>query len=141
MEIEASERAERVGRARRVLIVEDSPSIRTLYRAALERHGYTILEAADGAAGLEAAMRQRPDLIVVDVVMPRLDGLTMIEQLREAEGLAGSAPVPVLLVSALHDLLDTDPGSLGIVAVLDKARLTPRDIAEAVATYLAPPAP
>ncbi len=127
----------------RVLIVEDSPSIRTLYRVVLEAQGYTVLEAADGAAGLDTATRQTPDLIVVDMVMPRMDGLTMIERLREAERMAGSAPVPVLLVSALHDLLDLldrDPGSLGIVAVLDKARLTPRKVAEAVAASLAPPA-
>jgi two-component system alkaline phosphatase synthesis response regulator PhoP len=124
----------------RVLIVEDSPSVRTLYRAALEICNYTVLEEADGVAGLDAAMRQRPDLMVVDMVMPRMDGLTMIERLREAERLAGRTAIPVLLISALHDLLDLDPGSLGIVAVLDKAHLTPRMVREAVAASLAPPA-
>jgi DNA-binding response OmpR family regulator len=79
----------------RVLVVEDERPMRTVLRDCLERQGYRVLVAEDGARALEIALRERPDLIVLDVMMPRLDGLAVCAELRRLE-----RPVPVLMLTA-----------------------------------------
>jgi DNA-binding response OmpR family regulator len=79
----------------RILVVEDERPMRTVLRDCLERQGYRVLVAEDGAAALEVALREQPDLIVLDVMMPRLDGLAVCAELRR---LARS--VPVLMLTA-----------------------------------------
>jgi DNA-binding response OmpR family regulator len=69
----------------RILVVDDSSQIRaTLRRMILEPEGYEVLTAADGRAGLERALRERPDLVLLDVNMPELDGLQVLEELQRA---------------------------------------------------------
>ena len=65
-----------------ILAVDDSPSIRQMVRFTLERAGYLVLEAADGVEALSKARAQRPDLVLTDQNMPRMDGLTLIGSLR-----------------------------------------------------------
>ena len=69
---------------RRILVVDDEDNLRTMLVAALRHSGYEVDEAGDGAAGLKAARELRPDLILLDVMMPRLDGFAMCRRLREA---------------------------------------------------------
>jgi DNA-binding response OmpR family regulator len=83
------------GSTARVLVADDHGGTRELCRAALEAAGIEVLEAADGYAALEVARRERPDLLLLDVMMPGLDGLRVAEILRR-EG----APVPVAFLSA-----------------------------------------
>jgi two-component system phosphate regulon response regulator PhoB len=66
----------------RVLVVEDSGTILSVVRYFLELEGFEVLEAKDGAAGLEVAQRERPHVIVTDYNMPGMDGMTMVKQLR-----------------------------------------------------------
>ena len=61
---------------RRILIVEDSPQNRLLVKVVLEFHGYEIMEAEDGQAGIEMAKKYKPDLILMDLQMPIMDGFT-----------------------------------------------------------------
>lgn len=70
--------------AARVLVVDDDPAVRELMVKALTFAGYDVQEAADGVDGVDAALRNHPDLIVVDVMMPRLDGFAAIRRLRAA---------------------------------------------------------
>jgi type IV pilus assembly protein PilB len=71
------------GARRRVLVVEDSPTISSVVKYYLEIEGFEVLVAEDGLRGLECAFRERPDLIVSDVNMPGMDGVTMVKALRQ----------------------------------------------------------
>jgi len=69
-----------------ILIVEDNPDGRESLRMLLELYGYTVAVAADGLEGVEAAMRLRPDVVLIDIGLPRLDGYEVARRLREALG-------------------------------------------------------
>jgi DNA-binding response OmpR family regulator len=79
----------------KVLIAEDSPTIRRLVAARLAADGYEVLEAADGAEAVEMALRERPDLLVLDKVMPKLDGFEVVRTVRE-DPRTRSAPIVML---------------------------------------------
>jgi DNA-binding response OmpR family regulator len=68
-----------------VLVVDDEPTIAEVVARYLERAGYRTRVAADGAAAIEAAARQRPDLVVLDLMLPRIDGLEVMRRLREQD--------------------------------------------------------
>ncbi|WP_276611898.1 response regulator transcription factor [Rhodoferax bucti] len=90
-----------------MLSVEDTPGIRRLIRMTLEYMGFHVLEAADGAEGLAMAREHRPDLVLMDVRMPGVSGLTACETMR-ADALLKDIPV-VMLSSADHQA-DIDAG-------------------------------
>ena len=83
----------------RVLIVEDAADIRTLLRAALEAEGYAVSSSVDGIEAVEAALRERPDAIIMDMSLPRLDGYGATRLIRQEPALAG---VPVIACTALN---------------------------------------
>jgi two-component system OmpR family response regulator len=85
-----------------VLVVEDDPSVRGLLDTLLSSEGYAVQTAGDGTAGLVKASVQRPDLIIVDVMMPDLGGIRVIEELRVTPGLAD---VPVIVVTGKVEAL------------------------------------
>lgn len=99
-----------------VLIVEDDPHLRRVFRALLESEGFEVAEAADGVEGLEAAEARRPDCIIADAMMPRLDGISMLTRIA-----ALGHPPPSLVVSALHELpSQEDLRRLGVAGVFGK---------------------
>ena len=77
-----------------VLLVEDEPQMRRVLRVALTSHGYRLLEADSGAAGLAAASRARPDVILLDLGLPDMDGVEVMRRLREW------TRTPVIVISA-----------------------------------------
>ncbi len=81
-----------------ILVVDDEPANRALLRKILGHHGYDVVEAEDGADALVAVERHRPDLVVLDVMMPRLDGIEVCQRLRSQPRHAG---LPILLLTAL----------------------------------------
>lgn len=84
----------------RILVVEDERPMRVVLRDCLERQGYRVLLAEDGVAALETALREQPDLIVLDLMMPQLDGLAVCRELRR---LARSIPVLMLTAKGTID--------------------------------------
>ncbi len=68
--------------AARILVVEDDPVVRSLTRATLENDNFEVIEAVDGAEGCQLYQEHRPDLLLVDVVMPRMDGFALCRELR-----------------------------------------------------------
>jgi len=128
----------------RVLIVDDDPAIREVVRFALSRAGYATTEAADGAAGLALAREAAPDLVVLDVTMPEMDGTEMCRALRASGGAA--AAVPVLFLSSRDDEVDRVVGlEIGGDDYLTKP-FSPRELVARVRAVLrrgapAPPAP
>ena len=81
----------------RVLVVEDEPQMRRFLRTTLGGNGYSVLEAASGEEGLNAASSWNPDLVLLDLVLPDLDGLEVTRRLR------GWSTTPVIVVSARGD--------------------------------------
>ena len=89
----------------RILIIEDETPMRTALADVLEREGYRALVAADGEAGLRKAVEEKPDLILLDIMMPRLDGFAMCAELRRR----GHA-TPVLMLTAKGQIEDRVTG-------------------------------
>ena len=112
----------------RVLVVDDSEAIRQLIAVNLELEGYDVRRAADGLEALEVAAQWRPDVVTLDMVMPRLDGLATCARLRADPATAG---VAVVLVTGRAQAADRDRGeAAGVDAYLTK----PFEPAELVAT-------
>jgi two-component system, OmpR family, response regulator len=89
----------------RLLVVDDEPSIRDLLAASLRYAGYEVATAADGAEALASAERDRPDLVVLDVMLPDMDGFDVTRKLRER-----GRDVPVLFLTARDDVDDKVKG-------------------------------
>lgn len=87
----------------RVLVVEDDEKSRRLMRDLLAVHGYQVSEAVDGEDALRQIAEEPPDVILSDIMMPKLDGIDFCRRLKSEEK---TAPIPVLLVTALHDRPD-----------------------------------
>ncbi len=87
-----------------ILLVEDEFTFAETLRYNLEREGYTVLSASDGIEGLELARRQPPNLIVLDIMLPRLDGFSFCRILRQESG------VPIMMLTARHDEVDRIAG-------------------------------
>jgi DNA-binding response OmpR family regulator len=83
-----------------ILIIEDEKLLADALKRKLERSGFSVFIAIDGAEGLEFALDKHPDLILLDIVMPIMDGITVLDRIREDEW---GAKVPVLILSNLSD--------------------------------------
>jgi two-component system cell cycle response regulator DivK len=81
----------------RILYIEDNPENRLLVKRVLEAEGHTVFEASDGPSGLEAAIAVDPDLVLLDISLPEVDGYDLAERFREMEELDC---VPILAVTA-----------------------------------------
>ena len=79
-----------------VLVVEDHDDTRFMLRTILELNGYAMLEAADGLEGIEVAIRQHPDLVLIDGNLPKIDGLSAARRMREQESLRA---MPIIALS------------------------------------------
>jgi DNA-binding response OmpR family regulator len=124
----------------RILIVEDEPNMVTGLRDNFEFEGYEVLTASDGVSGLERALKDSPDLVLLDVMMPRLSGLDVCKQLK-----AKRPALPVIMLTARGQEIDkivglelgaddyvTKPFSIRelvarVKAVLRRSRVAPRE--------------
>lgn len=91
----------------RVLVIDDEAPIRLLCRVNLEAEGLRVLEAADGPGGLEKARTENPDVILLDVMMPGLDGWRVAEELLDDERTSG---IPIVFLTARAELRDRARG-------------------------------
>jgi two-component system alkaline phosphatase synthesis response regulator PhoP len=91
----------------RVLVIDDEAPIRLLCRVNLEAEGMDVLEASDGPTGLEKARNEDPDVILLDVMMPGLDGWQVAERLLEDDGTAG---IPIVFLTARAEFRDRARG-------------------------------
>jgi CheY-like chemotaxis protein len=98
---------EKDSRDRTVLIVEDDEDARYLMRLELEHLGYLIVEAENGEQAVEVAEREQPDIILMDLSLPRMDGIAATQKIRATDGFSG---VPVIAVTA-HQETDFREGA------------------------------
>jgi putative two-component system response regulator len=121
-----------------VLIVDDDPVISMMYALGLERAGYSVLVAKDGRAGLELAAKSLPDLILLDLRIPILDGIEVLKGLA-ADSATCSIPVLMLSNHSESDLVKKVL-SLGAKEYIVKIETTPAEVAAVAARYLENPA-
>ena len=101
--------------AKRILIVEDEEAVRELEKFILEQYGYEVTEARDGLEGLAKAEFRKPDLILLDLMMPDVSGGRMFEEMRKHPATAG---IPIVVVTGkpdAHEMFDDEIGEENVV--------------------------
>jgi len=123
-----------VSAAKRVLLAEDDRFLRRACEQSLRQRGYTVISAPDGEAALQLARSERPDLILLDMLMPRMTGLDVLRALKAD---AQTREIPVLVLSNSSREQDVQEVTrLGVVAYLVKANLSLQELGERVAGIL-----
>lgn len=121
---------------RRILLVEDDRFLRKAAEATLRQRGYAVVTAADGEEALRQAAAEAPDLILLDLIMPKLQGF---EVLRRLKGDPGTAGIPVIVLSNLGQERDVQQAMEGgAVAYFIKSNLSLQDLAREVDKVLGP---
>lgn len=103
--------------AAKILIVDDHESVRDLLRLLLEGEGYEVVEARDGADALNHVDKDQPDLLILDLMMPEVDGEQVIKAMWRSQD---SVKTPVIVVSAKYEALDNLNELIGRVNVFPK---------------------
>jgi len=98
--------------SRKILVVDDDPSIREILSIQLTRLGYEVFVASDGAEAVTAFTASTPDVILMDLMMPRLDGLASCQKIRALEKKAGAKRTPVLFLTARDSTHDKTSAAL-----------------------------
>ena len=118
----------------RVLVIDDEAPIRLLCRVNLEAEGMDVLEAADGPSGLAKAKAEKPDVVLLDVMMPGLDGWRVAEELLDDPA---TSSIPIVFLTARADLRDRARGmDLGGLDYITKP-FNPVELADAIRALLA----
>jgi CheY-like chemotaxis protein len=120
----------------KVLLVEDDNNLREIFEMRLQAEGYDTLSAGDGEEALMVAKSQKPDLIIADVMMPKLSGFEMLETLRATPDMNNTK---VIMMTALGQAEDRARGEkLGVVKYLVKSQVTLEDFVRVVREVLPP---
>jgi len=120
----------------KILLVEDDTNLREIFDMRLKAEGYQTVAASDGEEGLVVAMKERPDLIIADVMMPKLSGFEMLETLFAAPEMSNTKAV---MMTALGQPEDRARGEkLGVVKYLVKSQVTLEDFVRVVREVMSP---
>lgn len=117
-----------------VLLIEDDTFLANIYKTKFEMERFKISIADNGEAGLEEAKKKRPDVILLDILLPKLDGFAVLEKLKADQSLKD---VPVILLTNLGQKDDVEKGlELGASDYLIKAHFKPSEVVEKVRKVL-----
>jgi DNA-binding response OmpR family regulator len=120
--------------AKKILIVEDDRFLRELIVKKLSNEGYEVFEAVDGEQGMQKTKETKPDLILLDLILPGIDGFEVLTRKKDDPMIAA---IPVIVLSNLGQKEDVEKGlGLGAVDYLIKAHFTPGEIIEKVRNIL-----
>jgi DNA-binding response OmpR family regulator len=118
----------------KILIIEDEEMLSTMYKVKFENEGYEVSTARDGAEGLAIAFKENPDIILLDIIMPKIDGFAVLKKFHENDMTKNT---PVILLTNLGQDEDVKRGNeLGAVGYLIKANNTPSEVVEKVRGYI-----
>lgn len=119
---------------KKILIVEDDTTIKTMYKGKFESDGFEVLTAGAGAEGLELAKNEKPNIIMLDIILPQMDGFSVLEGLK---GDSKTKNIPVIMLTNLGTDEDKKKGEkLGAVDYIVKANLTPAQVSEKIKKYI-----
>lgn len=120
----------------KILLVEDDPSLGKIYQVELEMDGFEVVLATDGEAGLESAKTTKPNLILLDIVLPKLNGLLVLEKLKKDEE-AKNIPVIVITNFGQEDNVKK-AFTLGAEDFVLKYQTTPAELVKKIKGILTP---
>ena len=113
-----------------VLLVEDDTFLANIYQKKFEMEGFKITAVDNGQAGLDTARKLKPDVILLDILLPKMDGFTVLENLKKSDD---TKDIPVILLTNLGQKDDVEKGvNLGAVDYLIKAHFKPAETVEKV---------
>jgi two-component system alkaline phosphatase synthesis response regulator PhoP len=114
----------------KILIIEDDPLIQKMYAEKLAREGYEVDTASDGEIGISKIQAFLPDLVIVDIMMPKKNGIEVINYIKTQENLANTK---IIVLSNLSENPDIEKAkSLGVNEYLTKSDIDPEDVSETV---------
>jgi DNA-binding response OmpR family regulator len=119
----------------KIAIVEDDAAISQMYRIKFETEGYTVETAENGKLGLELAEKMKPNIILLDLMMPIMTGEEMLAKMRKTSW--GKNIKVIILTNRGEQEIPDEVHTLGVDAVILKAAMTPRQVAELVKSKLA----
>ena len=121
--------------ARRILLAEDDRFLRKAAEAHLRQHGFTVVAAVDGEEALRLARAERPDLVLLDLIMPKMQGFEVLKTLKQDPA---TADIPVIVLSNLGQDRDVQQAmELGAVAYYIKAHVSLHDLVKKIEAALA----
>jgi len=114
----------------KVLIVDDDMTLRELYEERMKADGYTIVSASDGEEAIEKTTKEKPDIILLDIMMPKINGIDVMKMLREKEETKG---IPIIILTALIQEIDKIKDMMGPHdGYLVKSEIMPKDVVDKV---------
>ena len=114
----------------KILVVEDDKFLREMISRKLDKEGYEVIQAVDGEKGEEKAKSEKPDIILLDLILPGIDGFEVLERIKKDPEVAG---IPIIILSNLGQKSEVERGlSLGAVDFLIKAHFTPAEIVKKI---------
>jgi len=120
--------------AKKILVIEDDRFLRELICQKLLKEGYDVVEAIDGEKGTELAKSEKPDLILLDLILPGIDGFEVLARVKSDPD---ASRVPVIILSNLGQKDDIEKGlKMGAVDYLIKAHFTPAEIVEKIRSII-----
>ena len=118
----------------KILLVEDDEMLHGMYTQKFKNQGYEVASAFDGAEGIKMAAEETPDVILLDVIMPKMDGFVALKKLKKNND---TAAIPVILLTNLGQEEDVRKGSeLGADDYFIKANHTPQEVVDKVNSFL-----
>lgn len=118
----------------KILLIEDEEMLANMYEVKFKNEGFDLVKALDGAQGLEIAKTIKPDFILLDIIMPKVDGFSVLKSLKEEES---TKDIPVMMLTNLGQDEDIERGKqMGSVGYLVKANITPAEVVESVKAEL-----
>ena len=119
--------------AKKILVIEDEPEFRMALRMRLEANGYEVIEAEDGVVGLDMARNKNPDLIMLDIMLPKMDGYKVARLLKFDEKYR---KIPIIMLTARAQQSDRETGmAVGGDAYLTKP-YKPQEMLDLIAKFL-----
>jgi DNA-binding response OmpR family regulator len=120
--------------SKKILIIEDDKFLRELISMKLQKEGYTIVEAVDGEEGEKKIKEEKPDLVLLDLILPGIDGFEVLSRIKEDPTVSS---IPVIILSNLGQKEEIEKGlKLGAIDFLVKAHFTPGEIIEKIKNIL-----
>jgi len=120
--------------AKTILIIEDDKFLKELIARKLTEEGFGVSEAVDGEEGIKKIKEEKPDLVLLDLILPGIDGFEVLSQMRKESALSS---IPVIILSNLGQKEDVEKGlKMGAVDYLIKAHFTPGEIIDKIKSAL-----
>ena len=118
----------------KILLIEDDSFLLNMYATKFEIENFNVVVAEDGEKGLEAALTENPDIILLDIMLPKINGFDVLKQIKNDQTVAN---IPVILLTNLSQKDDIDKGlAMGAIDFLIKAHFMPSEVVEKIKKIL-----